>query len=79
MTIEEHVRRRPIAGVSRPVLGVPLAGLSGVGPVGYGLMFLIRNFAGSSSRGLPRGTWGDSIRASAALARRAGGRSCFCP
>lgn len=47
-----HVQRRPIAGASRLRLGATLVALSGVGLVGYGIMFLIRNFTGFIELGL---------------------------
>ena len=47
-----HVQRQPIAGASRLGLGATLVALSGVGLVGYGIMFLIRNFAGFIELGL---------------------------
>jgi hypothetical protein len=45
MTTGDHVQRQPIAGAS-------LVALSGVGLVGYGVMFLVRNFTGFIELGL---------------------------
>jgi cytochrome bd-type quinol oxidase subunit 2 len=47
-----HVQRQPIAGTSRLGLGATLVALSGIGLVGYGLMFLVRNFSGFIELGL---------------------------
>lgn len=47
-----HVRQQPIAGTSHLGLGATLVALSGVGLVGYGVMFLVRNFAGFIELGL---------------------------
>ena len=47
-----HVQRQPIAGASRLSLGANLVALSGVGLVGYGVRFLIRNFTGFIELGL---------------------------
>ena len=47
-----HVQRQPVAGASRLGLGATLVALSGVGLVGYGTMFLIRNFTGFIELGL---------------------------
>lgn len=47
-----HVQRQPIAGASRLSLGATLVALSGIGLVGYGLMFLVRNFTGFIELGL---------------------------
>src|SRR5918994_2500871 len=47
-----HAERHPIAGTSRLSLGATLVGLSGIGLVGYGIMFLIRNFIGFIELGL---------------------------
>lgn len=47
-----HVQRQTIAGASRLSLGATLVALSGIGLVGYGLMFLIRNFTGFIELGL---------------------------
>lgn len=47
-----HVQRQPIAGASRLSLGATLVALSGIGLVGYGLMFLARNFTGFIELGL---------------------------
>ena len=52
MTTGGHVQRQPIAGTSRLGLGATLVALSGVGLVGYGIMFLIRNFTGFIELGL---------------------------
>lgn len=46
------MQRQPIAGASRLGLGATLVALSGVGLVGYGLMFLVRNFTGFIELGL---------------------------
>lgn len=47
-----HIQRQPMAGTSRLSLGANLVALSGVGLVGYGIMFLIRNFTGFIELGL---------------------------
>jgi len=47
-----HVQREPIAGTSQLNLGATLVALSGIGLVGYGIMFLIRNFTGFIELGL---------------------------
>ena len=47
-----HVQRQPITSASRLSLGATLVALSGVGLVGYGIMFLIRNFTGFIELGL---------------------------
>jgi hypothetical protein len=47
-----HIQQQPIAGTSRLGLGANLVALSGVGLVGYGVMFLIRNFTGFIELGL---------------------------
>src|SRR5215207_2336228 len=47
-----HVQRQPIAGTSRLNLGATLIAISGVGLVGYGVMFLVRNFTGFIELGL---------------------------
>jgi hypothetical protein len=47
-----HVERQPIAGTSRLGLGAALVALSGIGLVGYGMMFLVRNFTGFIELGL---------------------------
>ena len=47
-----HTERQPIAGTSRLGLGATLVALSGIGLVGYGLMFLVRNFTGFIELGL---------------------------
>jgi cytochrome bd-type quinol oxidase subunit 2 len=47
-----HVQRQPVAGASRLGLGATLVALSGVGLVGYGVMFLVRNFTGFIELGL---------------------------
>lgn len=47
-----HVQRQPITGASRLTLGATLVALSGAGLVGYGLMFLVRNFTGFIELGL---------------------------
>jgi hypothetical protein len=52
MTTEGHVQRQPIAGTSQLNLGATLVALSGIGLVGYGVMFLIRNFTGFIELGL---------------------------
>ena len=52
MTTERHVQRQPIAGTSQLNLGATLVALSGIGLVGYGVMFLIRNFTGFIELGL---------------------------
>jgi hypothetical protein len=52
MTITDDAQRQPIAGTSRLSLGTALVGLSGIGLVGYGIMFLIRNFTGFIELGL---------------------------
>ncbi len=50
-----HAQSRPITGASRLGLGTALVALSGVGLVGYGIMFLIRNFTGFIELGLTPG------------------------
>ena len=52
MTTGGHAQRQPIAGSSRLSLGATLVTLSGIGLVGYGVMFLIRNFTGFIELGL---------------------------
>jgi hypothetical protein len=52
MTTRGHAQRPPIAGTSRLNLGATLVTLSGIGLVGYGVMFLIRNFTGFIELGL---------------------------
>src|ERR671912_1528319 len=52
MTTERHVQRQPIAGTSQLNLGATLVALSGIGLVGYGIMFLVRNFTGFIELGL---------------------------
>jgi hypothetical protein len=52
MTTGDHVQRQPIAGTSRVSLGATLVAISGIGLVGYGIMFLVRNFAGFIELGL---------------------------
>src|SRR5215218_8457124 len=52
MTTQRYAQRQPGAGTSRLGLGATLVALSGVGLVGYGIMFLIRNFTGFIELGL---------------------------
>jgi hypothetical protein len=52
MTTERHVQRQPIAGTSQLNLGATLVALSGIGLMGYGIMFLVRNFTGFIELGL---------------------------
>jgi hypothetical protein len=52
MTTGDHVQRQPFTGTSRLSLGATLVALSGIGLVGYGVMFLIRNFTGFIELGL---------------------------
>ena len=52
MTTADDVQRQPIAGSPRLSLGTALVALSGIGLVGYGIMFLIRNFTGFIELGL---------------------------
>jgi cytochrome bd-type quinol oxidase subunit 2 len=52
MTTANDVQRQPIAGTSRLSLGATLVALSGIGLVGYGVMFLVRNFTGFIELGL---------------------------
>ena len=47
-----HIQQQPIAGTSRLGLGATLVALSGVGLIGYGVMFLVRNFTGFIELGL---------------------------
>ncbi len=47
-----HAQSQQIAGASRLGLGAMLVALSGIGLVGYGVMFLIRNFTGFIELGL---------------------------
>ena len=47
-----HTERQPIAGTSQLNLGATLVALSGIGLVGYGIMFLVRNFTGFIELGL---------------------------
>lgn len=47
-----HAQSQPIAGASSLGLGAALVGISGVGLVGYGVMFLVRNFTGFIELGL---------------------------
>lgn len=47
-----HAQHQSIAGASRLGLGATLVAISGVGLVGYGIMFLIRNFTGFIELGL---------------------------
>ena len=46
------MQQQPMAGTSRLSLGANLVALSGIGLVGYGIMFLIRNFTGFIELGL---------------------------
>ena len=46
------MQQQPLAGTSRLSLGANLVALSGIGLVGYGIMFLIRNFTGFIELGL---------------------------
>jgi hypothetical protein len=46
------VQQQPMAGTSRLSLGANLVALSGIGLVGYGILFLIRNFTGFIELGL---------------------------
>lgn len=50
-----HAQTRPVAGASSLGLGAALVALSGIGLVGYGVMFLIRNFTGFIELGLTAG------------------------
>src|ERR671911_889210 len=52
MRTADDVQRQPIGGTSRLSLGATLVALSGVGLVGYGIMFLVRNFTGFIELGL---------------------------
>jgi cytochrome bd-type quinol oxidase subunit 2 len=52
MTTANDAQRQPIAGTSRLSLGATLVALSGIGLVGYGVMFLVRNFTGFIELGL---------------------------
>ena len=52
MTTANDVQRQPVAGTSRLSLGATLVALSGIGLVGYGVMFLVRNFTGFIELGL---------------------------
>src|SRR5215218_4851052 len=52
MTTERYAQRQPGAGTSRLGLGATLVALSGVGLVGYGILFLIRNFTGIIGLGI---------------------------
>src|SRR5215218_9646976 len=52
MRTVDDVQRQPIAGSPRLSLGATLVALSGIGLVGYGIMFLIRNFTGFIELGL---------------------------
>jgi cytochrome bd-type quinol oxidase subunit 2 len=52
MATGQHAQSRTIAGASRLGLGATLVALAGIGLVGYGTMFLIRNFAGFIELGL---------------------------
>jgi hypothetical protein len=52
MTTGGHVQQQPTAGTSRLSFGATLVALSGIGLVGYGVMFLIRNFTGFIELGL---------------------------
>ena len=47
-----HAQSETFAGTSRVGLGATLVAISGVGLVGYGIMFLIRNFTGFIELGL---------------------------
>ncbi len=50
-----HAQHQPIAGASSLRLGATLVAISGIGLVGYGIMFLIRNFTGFIELGLTPG------------------------
>src|SRR5215218_526601 len=52
MVTRGHVQRHQIAGASRLNLGATLVVISGIGLVGYGIMFLIRNFTGFIALGI---------------------------
>lgn len=52
MATEGHAQHRSIAGASRLRLGATLVAVWGIGLVGYGIMFLIRNFTGFIELGL---------------------------
>ena len=52
MRTANDVQRQPIGGTSRLSLGATLVALSGIGLVGYGVMFLVRNFTGFIELGL---------------------------
>ena len=52
MRTANDVQRQPIGGTSRLSLGTALVALSGIGLVGYGVMFLVRNFTGFIELGL---------------------------
>jgi hypothetical protein len=52
MRTANDVQRQPIGGTSRLSLGTALVALSGTGLVGYGVMFLVRNFTGFIELGL---------------------------
>jgi cytochrome bd-type quinol oxidase subunit 2 len=52
MRTANDVQRQPIGGTSRLSLGTALVALSGTGLVGYGVMFLVRNFTGCIELGL---------------------------
>jgi hypothetical protein len=47
-----RTEHQTITGTSRLSLGATLVALSGIGLVGYGIMFLIRNFTGFIELGL---------------------------
>lgn len=55
MTTEGYTERQPMAGTLRLSLGAALVALSGIGLVGYGIMFLVRNFTGFIELGLMPG------------------------
>lgn len=52
MSVQTQTSRKAMTSVSRANLGAKLVALSGVGLVGYGLMFLVRNFTGFIELGL---------------------------
>ena len=52
MRTANDVQRQPIGGTSRLSLGTALVALSGIGLVGYGVMFLVRIFTGFIELGL---------------------------
>ncbi len=52
MSMQTNVSPKPATGLASADLGAKLVALAGVGLVGYGIMFLVRNFTGFIELGL---------------------------